>query len=336
MKLAVLLLLALLEIAGCATGSGLQTANAACSLVRLSEVPMDTRGNMLFVHAFVGRTPVTLLADTGAERTLLTEATVRRLRLPRDPLHATRTFGIGAPTLSWDAKLPDGMMLDGQRLPLTRLSVGDFAIAPVAGTVADGLLGADVLSAFDIDLDLPAHTMTLYRARRSCPQAVPPWPGPYYRLDGIVARDDRLLVPFELDGVAGMGVLDTGAQLSSISQTMASRAGMVEAALTMDRTVIAHGAAAEQIPVRIHRFRELRVGPAMIQWPALPVVSMTNGMGDALIGADFMQGRRIWLSFATHLVFVTPLEHGQMMAEVPVGGTLSRRSAPTSPVARAR
>ena len=71
---------------------------------------------------------------------------------------------------------------------------------------------------------------------------------------------------------------------------------------------MAHGAAPDQVAVRLHRFRELRVGPTVVHSPTLPVVPMSDGMGDALVGADFLQGRRVWLSFATQRVFVTPIE----------------------------
>ena len=138
---------------------------------------------------------------------------------------------------------------------------------------------------------------------------------PYFRLAGITARADRLLVPFELDGVAGLGVLDTGAQLSTISVQMAERVGLEEAGLAGDGTVMAHGAAPDQVAVRIHRFRELRVGPTVMHWPTLPVVPMSDGMGDALVGADFLQGRRVWLSYATNRVFVTPVERSAAIAE---------------------
>jgi hypothetical protein len=46
----------------------------------------------------------------------------------------------------------------------------------------------------------------------------------------------------------------------------------------------------------------------------LPVVPMSSGMGDALLGADFLQGRRVWMSFSTQRVFVTPLERGPWIA----------------------
>jgi len=44
------------------------------------------------------------------------EAAVDRLHLPRDYHHATRTYGIGSSTASWDAALPDGLIV----LPLLR------------------------------------------------------------------------------------------------------------------------------------------------------------------------------------------------------------------------
>jgi predicted aspartyl protease len=303
-----------LGMAGCATDPGAPNAAGVCPLIRMAEAPLDARANLLFVQATIGGAPLTLLVDTGAERTLLTEAAVERLHLPRDFQHVTRTYGIGSPTTSWDAKLPGGLVLGGTHFPVDSVSVGHFGIMPSTDNSADGLLGADILLAFDMDLDLPNHRITFYRARRDCPDAAPPWTEAYVGVDGITTKRDRLLVPFELDGVHGMGVLDTGAQMSSISQGMAERIGLDEEQLELDRTVMAHGAAPDQVAVRIHRFRELRVGPAVMRSPMLPVVPMTSGMGDALIGADFLRGRRAWLSFSTHRLFVTPLDRGPWIA----------------------
>ncbi len=112
----------------------------------------------------------------------------------------------------------------------------------------------------------------------------------------------------------GWPIVDTGAQLSSISERLAERMGVAADALSADRTVMAHGAAPNQVAVRVHQFRELRVGPAVMAAPALPVVPMSTGMGDALVGADFLKGRRTWLSFSTHRIFVTPLERAPLLA----------------------
>ena len=55
-------------------------------------------------------------------------------------------------------------------------------------------------------------------------------------------------------------------------------------------------------------------GPGRAQRAALPVVPMASGMGDALIGGDFLRGRRVWVSFSTQQLFLAPLEHGPWLA----------------------
>ena len=59
-----------------------------------------------------------------------------------------------------DAIIP-GLVLGGVRFPITRVSVGQFRFGP--GLAADGLLGSDILLAFDLDIDVPGKTLTLYR-----------------------------------------------------------------------------------------------------------------------------------------------------------------------------
>ena len=304
------LIIALFALAGCesdqlALTESLSTSGE-CPLVRFAEVPIEAHANLLYVRAEIDGAPLKLLLDTGAERTLLTETVVDRLRLPRDHQHATRTFGIGSPTASWDANLPHGLALGGTTFPVRTVTVGSFGMDKLDGGGADGLLGADILLAFDMDLDLPDGRLTLYRARRGCADA-PPWSVPYVRIAGVTARRDRLLMPFLLDGVLGMAVLDTGAQLTSFSVRMAARTGLEEEQLANDPVVTAHGAAPDNVSVRIHQFRELRIGPAIMREPRLPVVPMSSGIGDALVGAEFFKGRRAWISFATQQVYVTLL-----------------------------
>jgi len=277
-----------------------------CALIKLAEAPIEVRGTLQFVPARIAGQPVTLMVDTGAERTVLTEAAATRLGLKRDPRHVTQTYGIGGPSSSMDAALPDGLTLGGTRFPLDRVAVGHFAIDHVPGAPPDGLLGADLLLAFDMDLNLPAGRMTLWRARR-CGPARPPWSVPAVEIDGIGSRRDRLLLPIVLDGAAGQAVLDTGAQSTTVSLGFARSAGVTDIMLATDPTAIAHGAAPNSVPVHVHHFAELRVGPAVIHDPVLPVVPVDASFGDALVGGDFLLGRRVWLAFATHQMFVTPL-----------------------------
>jgi predicted aspartyl protease len=291
-----LLLLLVAGLAGCA-------APDTCALVPLAEMPLDTRSNLMFITAVIAGQPVRLLVDTGAERTVLTQAAVARLGLAHDLHHLTRSFGIGGSSANWDADI-SGIVLGQTRFPVDHVAVGNFVIDHIDGPRTDGLLGADILLAFDMDIDGAQHRLTLYRVRR-CPDAVPPWREPAMRIDGLDARRDRLLVPITLDGVAGMAILDTGAQATTIGMGMARRLGLSPASLQTDRTIMAHGAAPLPVAVHVHRFRELTVGgEARIEDPTLAVVPNESAIGDALLGGDFLRGRRVWLSFATRRLFV--------------------------------
>lgn len=289
-----LLLIALLS--GCA-------APPSCDLVRLAEMPLEVRNNLLFVTAWIGNQPVRLAIDTGATRTTLTENAERRLRLPHDPRAVTRSVGIGGISAARDVVIP-GIVLGHTRFPVPRLAVADFSLDHGGPPRIDGLLGADILLAFDLDIDIPARRVTLYRVRE-CPGAVPPWPEPAIRISGVRTRRDRLLVPFRLDGVGGMAILDTGAQGSAISTHMADRLGLTRNVLQTDREIVMHGVAPDPVAVHVHRFAAMEIGDMRIAAPVLAVLPDTAGTGDGLLGADFLHGRRVWLSFATRRLFVT-------------------------------
>jgi len=119
-----------------------------------------------------------------------------------------------------------------------------------------------------------------------------------------------LLIPLTLDGVQGMGILDTGAQATTIGVRMATRLGLTPAALAGDPIVEHHGAGPGFQEARLHRFNLLQIGPAAAPEPILSVLPIDAGVGDALVGEDFIDGRRIWMSFANRTVFVATTTPG--------------------------
>ena len=49
----------------------------------------------------------------------------------------------------------DRLVLGGVHFPIDRIAVGSFRLQTARGLSADGLLGADILLAFDMDIDVP-------------------------------------------------------------------------------------------------------------------------------------------------------------------------------------
>lgn len=272
-----------------------------CALVVVAKMPLDARNRLLVVPAGIDGKWLNLLVDTGAERTVISEDVVERLGLKRDTSSVTRSMGMGGTYTSHDALIP-GLVLGGVRFPVKRVAVGQFRFGP--GFSADGLLGSDVLLAFDLDIDVPQRTLTFYRARR-CPDVRPPWNEPYERIAGVKGVRDRMLIPIELDGVSGMGIFDTGAQATSIGARMGARLGLTPSILANDPIVRHHGAGPGSQDARLHRFNVLRIGPAVARDPLLSVLPIDAGVGDALVGEDFINGRRVWLSFTSREMFIS-------------------------------
>lgn len=290
-------LLLLVLLARCGTAPGID-----CTLVKIAQVPLQVQDRLLVVPAGINGKWVHLVVDSGAERTTVSNAAADRLGLPHDARYKVQSMGIGGSTTSTDVTV-DRLVLGGVHFPIQRVAVGTFKLQNEHGLSADGLLGADILLAYDLDIDVPGGTLTLYR-NRLCPLRQPPWQEPWVEIAGVRARKDRLLLPFELDGAEGMALLDTGAQGNVLGVAMARRIGLTQQALATDPPVRNTGTGGITIS-RLHRFKHLRIGPLVEQSPAIVVLPSDFGVGDALIGEEFLQGRRVWLSFRNRQVFVS-------------------------------
>ena len=211
-----------------------------------------------------------LVVDSGAERTTISNAAADRLGLPHDPRYTTRSLGIGGATITTDVTI-DRLVLGGVHFPVDRIAVGTFKLQTERGLNADGLLGADILLAFDMDIDVPDGKLTLYRSRL-CPNITPPWKEPAVEIAGVRARKDRLLLPFDLDNVPGLAILDTGAQANVIGVDMARRMGLTEQTLAADPAVRQHGVGPDVAISHLHQFKLLRIGPVAEESPAITVL----------------------------------------------------------------
>ncbi len=292
------LLLAALLLAGCA-----QSPEGACKLVWRADVPIQPRDNLIFIGATFNDQPASMVMDTGAERTTLTEAAVTRMRLRRDLQQLSNTVGVGGVSASYDAVLDD-FSVGAFRLPVARVRVGTFTLPELGGVQPDGLLGADILLAFDLDIDLPAHRLTIYRAR-PCADSRPPWTEPFASVTGVSMWRDRLIVPLSINGIDGRAVLDTGAQRSVIRPEFAARGGVTQAMLDADSKGMMRGASRDEASFRLQTFDTVQIGTEIAHAARLPVAPLPTGEMDALLGGDFLYGRRVWLSAASHQMFFT-------------------------------
>ena len=278
-------------------------ASGGCGTVRLGETTVATLRNAPIVTLLANGKPVTVLLDTGAETTTLTPAVAQRLGAQRPRVEFQRQMRGVAGSLQTSEVELHSFTIGGVAIPWRRVRVAQINVASVFSGPLDGVLGADSLNSFDIDLDLPNNRLTLY-SRQSCPGAAPAWSEPYVTIVAGRSKADHLFFPVRLDGHKISAFVDTGAQSSVLSTSGALALGVTAGRLAQDPVRTLRGAAAEQVNARLHRFTRLEIGDEVIRNPEIMVADLRFGDADLVLGIDLLRTRRIWFSYGAQKIFL--------------------------------
>ena len=252
---------------------------------------------------------VLMLIDSGAQGTGLAPGALASLHLKEDPRRTDWSFGVDGrmkshPSIAsaltigavhWAGPLRIGPM------NINRLEDDGDPAAPL------GLVGADLMSAYDVELDFPAQTIAFYDS--ACGADVqPPWRGP---VDAFAPGDGLpklFTIPVTLDGHVVQAVVDTGATSTVISRDVAVALGVDPAVLAQDRAGSAIGLAGVPTVTHLHRFDTIKIGSATYANPLVAVQEHPFAGGfDMLLGMDFLRQRKLWLSYSTGRVFIQVL-----------------------------
>jgi predicted aspartyl protease len=240
--------------------------------------------------------------DTGAERTILTQAAEERLGLPTDFLGFRPLWGIGGLSLHFNAWV-DSLQFGDITLQARSVAVGTFGRE--WRTRSDGLLGVDVLGGYDADIDLPDGAVTLYRAV-ACDAPAPDWkfPATPVPLRPIGAFRHLAMLTVLLDGVPILAAIDTGAERSILSRAAAQRFAITDATLASDPATMMVGIGSRPERYRLHTFKALALGGETWRAPSVLVGDLPPLLGDMLLGVDFLRAHRIWISWINHTTFI--------------------------------
>jgi predicted aspartyl protease len=279
-------------------------ANPGCSTKRIGEIAVATLNGVPLVTLLANGVPVNLLLDTGAERTVLTPAAAQRIGAQSPRIEFERRMrGIGGTLPIREVELRR-FTIGGVTIPWRRIAVAPATLPSVFSGPLDGMLGADVLSYFDVDIDLPHHRMILHEPP-SCPLAAPDWAESFVGISTGRSAGEHLFFPVHLDGRAIVAIIDTGAKMTTLSSKMVMALGVSDAVLARDRSVTIRGAAGELVAARIHRFSQLEVGGDATRDPEIAVATLNLRDADLVLGFDFVSSRRMWLSYGSRRIFLS-------------------------------
>ena len=284
--------------------------SAACQVQQRATVTLDIVGTTVLAPVSVNGVPGTFILDTGASLSVVTPDAVQRFGLALDEWTATTMRGVGGLERRRNAD-PRSVELGGVALHRRSLAkdvtlrVATLPRSVVGGRQIDGLLGRDFMSVFDLELDFSERHLTLYDVH-DCSGRFLPWTDAYLSVPVENPTESALVVPVELDGVPLRALLDSGA-----GQTMVAGAGMARLGLGLDRlqgdtSKVVSGMGPHTVTGWQHQFREFRIGGETFAAPRFLVAPIQlSPISDMLLGADWLMGRRVWISYATNQLFAT-------------------------------
>jgi hypothetical protein len=285
-----------------ATACAAQGAAAACTVVPRASVTFQRVGGLLLVPVTINDTVADFVLDTGAERSVVGIAAADRLHLARDEWVSTDIQGAGGRDRRRLGR-PSSLSLGSVALRRHTVAQDNSVVVgpipeAIGGRPIAGLLGEDFLSPFDLDLDPAASKLTLY-AVSACSGRFLPWLGPYQAIGAGRPVRNMLTLPLRIGGAMLQAQLDSGAASSVITLP-----GMLQLGLAGGGSDTVRGFGPGSLAARTQRFT-VQVG-SLPAAPAELVVSPIRTLRSigALLGADWLASRHVWISWATSQVFV--------------------------------
>ncbi len=273
---------------------------AGCPARQFAVLPVTLPRGFPLVQARVNGAPVTLLVDTGAEGSLLTESAIARLGIPMEPGLTVRLLGAGGRVAGGIAMLRH-FALGGIELRDQPIAIGPSFPTQGGAPQVDGILGADVLAHFDVEFDLPRARIVLWQVGPCAGDPATPAPG-YDAVRLRRVRRSRMLLIASVDGRAVSALLDSGAQVSVIAPETAAYLGVDPRRL--GRPAAGRGLDGRPLPVWRLRFTSLRVGTQTVSDPLIDIAAVHLPEEAMLLGDDWLGRHQVWLSYATNQLFV--------------------------------
>ncbi len=272
-----------------------EPAFASCR--EIAALPLRTEpGGLVSVSASADQKPLNLVVDTGTGLSLIDADTARG-------------FGWIATEPSRTMERLAGGIVVRAAVRLESLRLGDVAMAPgdvgVAANLAladtGGMLGADILSRYDVELDVGNSVLKLFEAG-GCPPLQPV-------VAMLGARGNEIVIPVSLDGRDLEAVLDSGAERSFTSIASAhNRLGLDPDSLGPATEVVLNGA--ERINVYPRSFANLRVGGLDFGDQIVEIQATAAGRRrppDLVLGMDFLRRVRVYISYRDRRLGLQPL-----------------------------
>jgi predicted aspartyl protease len=278
-----------------------------CDLRLAAELPIGQAGPgmPILVQASIRNQPIPMIVDTGSPMTTIDRGTAERFGLALRPDSRIRARGLGGELRVYRVTVPE-FALGPQRID--SVTIGAFeGMRSDARQMGGGLLGQDVLGAFDLEFEVQNNRLALYD-KSACAHA-PPWDLDSMTVPLIGGRTGRIQFDVKLDGQILKAELDSGAARTTLTWKGAMRLGLQESSSGMESGGSVLGVDGKPLVRSFYRFQSFEVGGELIRNPRLGIVDFhrtrftpdlpllrSQEQPDLLLGADWLRAHRVYVA----------------------------------------
>jgi predicted aspartyl protease len=310
------------------------TEAPGCRFARIAEWPVRIEHNHLITAGAINGKPVAVLLDTGAMQTLVLRSAAERLELIRWDANGARMYGIGGESVVHRALVDEFRVGQFARTNLQMYVAGERNFG------ADVLLGEDFFRQFDVEFDLAANSVRLYRPENCAATLLAYWAGADVgQVEFDPARDGRpeIALTVEVNGRPIKALLDSGASGSILDKAEAARVGVAPDTPGVVAASARGGLGSNSIPSWVGSFKTFTIGNETIRDTEIVFADVfkgaaskrigsnipvkVDGLPSMLLGYDFLRSHRVLIAHSQHRIYFTYIGGPVFVRASPAGST---------------
>lgn len=274
---------------------------AAAEMRGLACLPVETgdQGSPVIKAHLNGKGPFAFILDTAASGTTIDPERAEKLRLPRDAA-TEQAQGMGGEIT---VQFHHVRMITAGPLTLRDVVVPTFPAPSFESHDVAGLAGVDLFS----------KQQAVWISGRNCvgiaKSGTAPGPGPWRPVKANWLQPWKIMLPVQIDGVSGWGLLDTGAQFTVINPAFADAAGLTAARLVPSGTIT--GIDGREMSLSRGQIGAVSIGPWRwsdrgVRVGDLPVFERLSAAGDklAILGIDWLGSESFAVDYGQHALWL--------------------------------
>jgi len=283
----------------------------ACKLELVVNLPVMIDDQRALVPVGINGSDERLLLDSGSFCSMLSAGAAARLRLPSFAPPSGMDY---ARFIGGSASLSAATV---ERLRIAKVTVPDvqfFVIDQDFGDLA-GLLGQNLLRLGDVEYDLAAREVSVFKTEGCGTSGLAYWPSAKpasaIGIEAITPRWPFTTGTASLNGVRVRVMFDTGASSSYVSRQAAKRAGVRHRDEPMTQASQFVRMRRARIDAWSGTFASFRIGDEEARDLQLPVIEADMGQLDIVLGMDFFLAHHVFVARSQRQLYFTS-NTGQM------------------------